>query len=176
MSREARRQAAFILVFLAVVVLFVNTFRLGIVHGESMYPTYHNGQVVLVRRYNMFCPRLKRYDVILLRQGNDVIIKRIYRLSGEVVDTTFPDVKDQAIRTGLADYYEQQTTKVNGVKHVRFTVPKGYIVVMGDNLPVSDDSRVFGPVPVKNVLGIVVNSPPPPYLPRLGGPGMVAPH
>ncbi len=175
MSRQARRQAAFILVFLAVVVLFVNTFRLGIVHGESMYPTYLNGQVVLVRRYNMFCPRLKRYDVILLRQGNDVIIKRVYRLPGEVVDTTFPDVKDQAIRTGLSDYYEQHTTHTPSGKKVIFTVPPGYIIVLGDNLPVSDDSRVFGPVPIKNVLGIVVNSPPPPYQPRLGGPGMVSP-
>ena len=176
MSPAARRQVSFVIVFILVVLAFVSTFRMGVVHGLSMYPTYNNGQVVLVRRRDFLSPPLKRNDVVLIKQGNDVIIKRIFRLPGEVVDRTFPDVKDQALQTGLSDYYEQ--TKVDtpkGVKNV-FTVPKGYVVVLGDNLPISEDSRVFGPLPEKNILGVVVASPPPPYLARLGGPGYLAPH
>ncbi len=161
MSHTGRRQTLFVVVFLVVVVLFVTNFRMGVVSGASMYPTYQDGQVVLVRRRTWFSSPLKRNDVVLLRQGRDVIIKRIYRLPGEEVDHFYPDVKQKAFASGLADYYEQQV--VPG-QEPRLFVPKGYLVVLGDNLPVSGDSRVFGPVPVRNVLGTVVNSPGPPYL------------
>lgn len=163
MTSSTRRQVLFVGVFLIVVGLFMLTFRLGVVDGESMLPTYQNGQVVLVWRRGPFCPPLKRNEVVLLREGHDVLIKRIYRLAGQTIDRTYPDLYDQAFRSGLADYYEQHTVSTPQGPRLLLTVPKGYLVVLGDNLAVSEDSRVFGPVPERDVLGVVVNSPPPPY-------------
>jgi signal peptidase I len=161
MSYAARRQLIFILVFLVVVILFVTTYRMGLVHGNSMHPTYENGQVVLVRRQNWFTPPLQRNDVVLLRVGRDVIIKRIYRLPGEELGSSFFYNEDRARITGLADYYEQQPTTPG--KPPKLIVPDHQLVVIGDNLGGSEDSRVFGPVFERDVLGVVINSPGPPY-------------
>ncbi|CCW35814.1 signal peptidase I [Chthonomonas calidirosea] len=163
MSPSTRRQVVFVAVFLVIVLFFMLTFRLSIVDGDSMLPTYHSGQIVLVWRRGPFCPPLRRNEVVLVRQAREVIIKRIARLPGEPLGHSFPDLQALAFRNGLADYYEQHIVQTSHGPQVELTVPKGYIVVLGDNLAVSEDSRVFGPVPEKDVLGVVVNSPPPPY-------------
>ncbi len=176
MSRQARRQSILLTIFLLLVLFFVSAFRMGIVHGISMMPTFHNGQLVLMRRRGWFNPPLQRFQVVLLKQGRNIIIKRIFALPGDVIHSTFPDVKDQAFRTGLADYYEQKTIQTPHGPKIQLSVPKGFLVVLGDNLPVSEDSRVFGPVPERDVLGVVVGATLPPYLHRLGKPGYLSPN
>ena len=162
-QRASRRQFLFVLAFLMVVSLFVMTFRMGLVRGDSMDPTYHDGQVVLVHRRNWLNRRLERGDVVVLKKDNDVIIKRIYRLPGEeVVDQ---NLISNSIRYDLTDYYEQPIEVEDRRKPPRLFVPQGYVVVLGDNPRVSEDSRVFGPVPIKDILGVAVNSPPPPTTP-----------
>lgn len=163
MSRSVRRQVAFVLVFLVVVLLFVTMYRMAVVRGNSMEPTYVSGQLVLVRRRNWFSAPLRRNDVVVVRQNRDVIIKRVYRLENEEMTDTFP-YRAQDVNPRVMDYYEQQPAiRPPGSPPPRLFVPKGYIVVLGDNLRVSEDSRIFGPVPLRDVLGVVVNSPPPPY-------------
>jgi len=165
MTRSIRRQIAFVALFLVVVVLFMTMFQMGVVRGQSMEPTYVNGQVVLVQRHNGFSHPLHRYDVVLLRHDRDVLIKRIYRLEGEeLTDTLYPYTARQARRSRVVDYYEQDPPiALPGGPPPRLFVPKGYVVVLGDNIRNSEDSRAFGPVPVRDILGVVVNSPPPPY-------------
>lgn len=160
MLRSApRRQTVLIGVFLLLVVMFLVLFRMGIVRGDSMMPTYQDGQVVLVGRRHGYSPPLRHNDVVLLRKDRDVIIKRVYRLEGEEIDDAFPFILSTALSLNLADYYEH---KIEG-GHIRYFVPQGYIVVLGDNLRVSEDSRYFGPVPVRDVLGMAVAAPGPPF-------------
>lgn len=159
----ARRQTAFVGVFLVVVVMFVTTYCMGVVRGASMEPTYHDGQIVLVRRRTPFNTSLARNDVVLLqRDHGEVIIKRIYRLPGEEVSPGYPYLIGHPKARGLKDYYEQETLKTPQGPVTRFTLPRGYIAVLGDNPDISEDSRFFGPVPVSSVLGTVVDAPPPP--------------
>lgn len=152
-------------VFLVIVILFVTTFCMGVVRGSSMEPTYQDGQVVLVRRRTPFNSELHRNDVVLLqRDRGEVIIKRIFRLPGEEVPSGFPYLLEGAQGVYLRDYYEHDWPKASGPDNAPYTVPAGYIVVLGDNLPVSLDSRFFGPVPVRDIIGTVVNAPEPPPL------------
>lgn len=159
LRRAPRRQTVLIGVFLLLVVLFLMFFRMGVVRGESMLPTYVDGQVVLVSRRHSYSPPLRHNDVVLLRKDRDVIIKRVFRVEGEEIDESFPYVLQRTLLSDLGDYYEHKTE--GGRTH--YYVPKGYIVVLGDNLRVSEDSRFFGPVPVRDVLGTAVAAPGPPY-------------
>ena len=158
LRRAPRRQTALIGVFLLLVFLFLVLFRMGVVRGQSMTPTYVDGQIVLVSRRHTYSPPLRHNDVVLLRKDRDVIIKRVYRLEGEEIDNSFPFVLRRTLVNNLGDYYEHKI--VEGQIH--YIVPQGYIVVIGDNLRVSEDSRYFGPVPVRDVLGNAVASPGPP--------------
>ncbi len=134
-----------------------------------MEPTYQNGQVVLVRRYNRLSAPLRHNDVILIKKDKDVIIKRVFRLPGEELTDEFPNLLAFTKYNHLTDYYEQQETTSKNGKVTHYRLPDGYIAILGDNLKVSEDSRIFGPVPLRDILGKVERSPGPPYSP--GSPG-----
>lgn len=172
MSHPVRRQALAVGIFLAVVALFVITFRMGVVRGDSMLPTYRDGQVVLVRRCHRFFPGPRHGDVVLLRRGREILIKRVRYLPGD-------EIRDVALRqyirvmgrpNRIEDYFEQFPGK-SPQEGPRYVVPEGYLFVLGDNLPGSEDSRQFGPIPLRDVLGVVVAAPPPPE-PASGDPAL----
>jgi signal peptidase I len=171
LRRAPRRQTVLVGVFLLLVVMFLILFRMGVVRGQSMTPTYVDGQVVLVSRRHSYSPPLRHNDVVLLRKDRDVIIKRVYRLEGEEIDNAFPYVLGRTIAMNLGDYYEH---KVEGGQ-IHYYVPQGYIVVLGDNLRVSEDSRYFGPVPVRDVLGTAVAAPGPPFAAGANAPALSLP-
>lgn len=159
-SRQTRRQSIFVGVFLIIVIVFVLTFRLGAVRGVSMSPTYEEGQAVLVLRRTLFRPALQRGDVVLVQHGRDVLIKRIYRLPDEEIDGRVSAFLKFSDTYDLSDYYEQTPGK--NKDETRLVVPKDYVVVLGDNARASEDSRMFGPVPIRDIIGKVVNAPSPP--------------
>ena len=165
MPRAMRRQAFFVGLFLVVVVVYVSLFRQGVVSGDSMEPTYHNGQALLVLRRHGYSSLPKRGDVVVIRKDRDTIIKRVAYLPGDVVAN--PAVLEPTrANSHLEDYYEQEAVGANPPP--RLIVPQNYIVVLGDNRPISYDSRSFGPVSLNDVLGVVVAAPVGP--PDIGSP------
>src|SRR3989442_14466699 len=80
MSRPRRRQyvvAGLVIIFL---VFLLITFRVTVVHGDSMLPTFRNGQMVIVNRLSR---GLNSGDVVLIEPGNEILIKRIAYLPGD---------------------------------------------------------------------------------------------
>lgn len=155
-----KREWVFLGLFLALALGCWVNFQRVVVVGHSMDPSYHSGQTVLVWK---LAPRSRLHpgDVIVFRQGSDELIKRIVFVAPPQEAAHFPPAGFPSIITtpqgdqlpgGIFDWYFM---KVNlGL------VPKppvtNTIYVMGDNFPISDDSRHFGPISPDQILGRVI--------------------
>lgn len=153
LSARWRRQLIAVAVFLVVAGGFALTFRLAVVDGDSMLPTYRDGRVVLVNRLYRLTGSLMRGDVVLVRKGDEVLIKRVAYQAGEVISGR--EVWEYWLATDRFDILSAGTWH----EPPQLRVPPNSVVVLGDNAAVSDDSRLFGPIPLRDVLGKVVRAP-----------------
>lgn len=154
---HARRNLFAVAVFLVAVLLFTSAFRLAVVRGDSMLPTYQDGQMVLVNKIRAVNGPLHRGDVVLVEHGNDVLIKRVVFLPGDEVPP-----RDSWMFRRVMEFFDIAKPDMQGPPFPRLKVPSGFLVVLGDNRSVSEDSRAFGPVKENEVIGRVVNAPPKP--------------
>lgn len=144
------------LVLLAVWVLCSLLFGVSVVQGDSMRPAYHEGDVVIFLR---LLPGGPTYgDVVILEDGDDgrEIIKRIEGLPGDEVTV---DASGRLTRN-QSDVSEREIIygTGRGEDHMTFYVPDGMYFYLGDNRPVSRDSRQEGFAAAERVRGKVIAS------------------
>lgn len=151
----------FILALLIVVVVIpIRLFVISpfVVDGSSMYPTFHNMDYLVVDELVYDFNKPQRGDVIVFRYPDDpsiFYIKRIIGLPGETVAinhgiVTVTETNGNKLTLKEPYVVNEDTTYTNTTA----LGPKQYFV-MGDNRPNSSDSRVWGPVPRKNIIGRV---------------------
>ncbi len=121
------------------------------VYGQSMEPNLHTNQRLVIEKlgYHLHGPR--RGDVVVLHDPGgspELLIKRIIGLPGERV--TIADGRVYIDGVPLDEPYLTQPTQGGGRSWV---VPPLHVFVMGDNRSASRDSRVFGPVPLDQIVG-----------------------
>jgi len=142
-----------------VAVVIVRTFVVQpfVVSGASMEPTFYNGNYLLVDELTYRFRPPERGEVIVFRYPEDpsvFYIKRIIGLPGDRV--TLADnvitVYENGAKTPLQEKYLDGNPTL-GVFDV--TVPQGDYFVLGDNRNFSYDSRSWGPLPAKNIIGLV---------------------
>jgi signal peptidase I len=154
-----RRQFIAVGIFLVIVIFFSTTFRMAVVRGDSMLPTYHDGQLLLVNKLRSINGPIQKGDVVLVGRDNDVIIKRVAYLPGDVIRG-----EDAFAFRRVKDFFEVSHPSEAPARFPldgwQLKVPKGYYVLLGDNQAVSEDSRVFGPIAESDILGRVVNAVP----------------
>jgi signal peptidase I len=151
----------FILALLIVVIVIpLRLFVISpfVVDGESMHPTFENLDYLIIDEISYRFESPQRGDVIVFRYPLDpsvFYIKRIIGLPGEtvaiengVVSITEPDGDSFTLN-------EPYISAEDATYNETVTLAPGDYFMMGDNRPNSSDSRVWGPLPAKDIVGRV---------------------
>ena len=131
-------------------------FQPFIVKGESMSPNFESGDYLIVDEISYRFSDPKRGDVIVFNFPKDTtqrFIKRVIGLPGETVNVTSGKVeiiKDNKTTT-LSEIYLPDNLKTIG--EIKITLNAEEYFVMGDNRDYSYDSRAWGVVPQKDIIG-----------------------
>ena len=131
-------------------------FQPFIVSGESMTPNFHSGDYLIVDEISYRFSDPKRGDVVVFNWPKDKsqrFIKRIIGLPGERVSVTQGQV--QITKNGqeivLDESYLPQNLKTYGDISIALNVSEYF--VMGDNREYSYDSRAWGAISRKDIVG-----------------------
>jgi signal peptidase I len=121
------------------------------VYGSSMEPNLHTDQRLVVEKvtYRLHGPH--RGDVVVLRmpdRGPELLIKRVVGLPNEIVE-----IRNGTLYVDNQPLDEPYLVRSTGSTYGPTLVPDGNVFVMGDNRGASNDSRVFGPVPIDRIVG-----------------------
>lgn len=149
-SHSVRRVTFADLIFVLAVILIIwscFTFRFVRINGDSMYPYFHDGQIVVINtRFHM--EDLQNDDIIVFETGAGYSVKRIIASAGAHVVLTNGEIHINSMRI-LPYIYDGDST-------VEYDLGKGQFFVIGDNYSVSCDSRDYGPVDSDDIVGKVV--------------------
>jgi signal peptidase I len=134
------------------VLLHRYVFAFYIIEGSSMSPTLNDGDAALV---NMLAARvgwIDRGEIVLVRDGHfqEYATKRVIGLPGELIE-----IRDDHVYVSgrlLEEAYLPRNTITTSKCPGWRLGPQQYFV-LGDNRPVSYDSRCYGPVGRDAIMG-----------------------
>lgn len=146
------------LIWALLILVLISSFfiRISGVSGDSMYPTLHNNDRVLVQ-LNYSQPRRGDIVVVMAPQYDDEpLVKRIIAVAGDEVEI---DGRGRVWVNGeqLEEPYVNEKNFTGGMREYPFFVPEGTVFVMGDNRNHSADSRLeaIGALETGNIIGRV---------------------
>ena len=109
------------------------------VNGVSMKPTLEDKDYMILNKIG----KIKRFDIVVVDTEDSYIIKRVIGLPGEKVE--YRDNKLYINGKYVEENYTREAMPNYNIEELgRKTVPKNSYFVLGDNRPVSKDSRIIG--------------------------------
>ncbi len=150
--REVVETVVLALVMLVILQLLIRNFR---VEGHSMDPNLQDGQYLMIDKLSYHLPfdlrPPRRGDVVVFvppTQPNKDFVKRIIGLPGDTVEIQRGAVyiNGELLPNNFGARLDQSSMSAA-------TVPDGFLFVLGDNRPNSNDSRNWGMLAADNVVG-----------------------
>jgi signal peptidase I len=148
-----------ILILVIVVPLRLFVISPFVVDGESMHPTFENLDYLIIDELSYRFEAPARGDVIVFRyplNPSVFYIKRIIGLPGETVSITQGTASITTADGSSFTLAEPYISAEDASYNQKVTLGAGQYFVMGDNRPNSSDSRVWGPLPAKDIVGRVL--------------------
>ena len=132
------------------------------IQGDSMYPTLHDKDTLIVNKLYLNRSNIKRFDIVVLRSDklNQDIIKRVIGLPGDNI--VFKDDKlyingTYYVEDYLNESYIKEAKKKYNAKlfteDFEITLDNDEIFVLGDNRLRSSDSRTLGTFKYSDIVG-----------------------
>lgn len=128
----------------------------------AMNPTIRINDIVLFRRTN---DKVRRFDIVLLNQNSKYSIVRVIGLPGENIlyqnDVLYVDGKEQI--EPFINYEKNNSQLFGGLYTMNFStmtissksqIPDDNFLVLFDNRFMDNDSRTYGLVDRKNIIGV----------------------
>lgn len=161
-------------VIIIIIVVLIRTFIVTPVRvdGPSMDNTLKDSDLLLLNKFSYIFTDIKRYDIAVVENNGEKIIKRVYGLPGDSIE--YKDnklyingklVEDKYATNETADFNltdiciaglrkNKMTTETDIENKCNYNIiPDGYYLVLGDNRKVSADSRYYGLIPKNKIVG-----------------------
>lgn len=116
------------------------------VNGKSMMNTLHDGDIMILNIVGYQFHDIKRFDIVVVREKNEYLIKRVIGLPGETVE-----YKNNKLY--INDKLMKESYGSDVTDDFFAVVDKDHYFVMGDNRTNSMDSRVLGSFSKKDIVG-----------------------
>ena len=125
--------------------------------GNSMHPTYKNGEYLMANKITYKFTQPQRGDVVIFKYSDTQdFIKRVIGVPGDEVMIKDGSYYINGEKLEESNYLAD-TVVTNGGSYIHegqsITVPEDKYFVSGDNRPNSSDSREFGPISKDQIKG-----------------------
>lgn len=146
-------------IFVAIILALINTFWLTIfiVDGLSMEPSLHNKEIVILHKNAYSSNNPERGDVVVVQYPGDPEHKRYVK---RVVGLPSESIKIAGGKVYTNDRMFRESYLLAGTETESggdWQLSSEEYFLMGDNRPNSNDSRYFGGVAKRFILGRAVN-------------------
>lgn len=153
--------AKIVIIALAIVVpIRYFLFQPFFVKGQSMEPNFENGDYLIIDELSYRIREPQRGEIIVFKFPHDITqryIKRIIGLPGETVEISNDRViiSKEGSDSQILDESSYLGSSIQTTGNLRVILGQDEYFVLGDNRPVSSDSRRWGVVPKADIVGRV---------------------
>ncbi len=117
-----------------------------------MVPTLKDGDIMILNKIGYSIKGLNRFDIVVINNDGEKIIKRVIGLPGEYVEYSEDKlyinnklVNEPFERREMEDFVLEMLGENK--------IPDNKYLVLGDNRPISKDSRIIGLIDKKDIEG-----------------------
>lgn len=138
----------YIIIIAVIVLIRVYILTTTEIVGDSMNPGLKDADILLVDQITKRFKEYNRFDIIIFEQKSSYLTKRVIGLPGEKIK--YIDGK-----LYVDNQLVEEPFKINGSTSdiEEIVVPKNSYYVLGDNRINSKDSRSYGPIEDKRIIG-----------------------
>lgn len=128
------------------------------IDGDSMEPTLHSRDFLMMERVSYYFNEPERFDIVVFKATKQKdYIKRVIGVPGDRIE--YKDNQLYINNEKVNEYFLTQTESftndftVEDIEPSYDIIPENHFLVLGDNRSNSTDSRTIGLIPKENIMG-----------------------